>query len=474
MHTCFFSSSLKLLHLFTHPLLLFFVSVDSQHCSRPNKCRYGEHFASASGESADGSGYGGIYCMSSSDLVTWRNEGLMLDFRNLTDMVNGPPPRGAKLVADRPKVVFNNFTQLYVMFMHMEYAHDTDPNLDNSEGGYGYLDGGDDDDLNDHDGSARSTSRRATAANGATMPANPNGGLNSATYPGSHFGAAETEVLRALKMRGLSEAGASVAAARLGSDVKGTDGGLTAAATTVGSSPGGHRAVGEVGAGPITGGDGKGPFFQRYALGGSTGIAAAVQAGTQAPSPDAETGDHRKAQSVPVHHSNRGTDGLGGGVGDGLDEERGHYQEHNWVRRQSLGGNWTGTQLGMAAIATSAWPNGPFDFRRSFYPDGNKTKDQTVFAPHRKRHPVSAAAAAAAASGKDVQPEDDESENALLGRTYYASVEYVLPLAVMQPIWESVKKPDAKDERDIDFALSYHRAFYESDYDKYHDIYLQR
>jgi hypothetical protein len=128
----------------------------------------------------------------------------------------------------------------------------------------------------------------------------------------------------------------------------------------------------------------------------------------------------------------------------------------------------------MAAIATSAWPNGPFDFRRSFYPDGNKTKDQTVFAPHRKRHPVSAAAAAAAASGKDVQPEDDESENALLGRTYYASVEYVLPLAVMQPIWESVKKPDAKDERDIDFALSYHRAFYESDYDKYHDIYLQR
>jgi len=450
-----------LTYVFSPCLLWLFVTSATSY-------RYGEHYAGASGESADGSGYGGIYCMSSSDLITWRNEGLMLDFRNLTDMVNGPPPRGAKLVADRPKVVFNNFTQLYVMFMHMEYAHDTDPNLDNSEGGYGYPDGGDDDDLNDHDGSARSTSRRATAANGATMPANPTGGLNSATFPGSHAGAAETEVARALKMRGLSEAGSSVAAARLGSHVKGTDGGLTAAATTVGTSPGGHRAVGEVEAGPITGGDGQGPLFQRYALGGSTGIAAAVQAGTAFPSPDNaggnEGGSSKTAQSVPVHHSNRGADGLGGGVGDGLDEERGHYQEHNWVRRQSLGGNWTGTQLGMAAVATSAWPNGPFDFRRSFYPDGNKTKDQTVFAPHHKRHPVSAAAAAGG----------EEFEHALLGRTYYASVEYVLPLAVMQPIWESVKKPDAKDERDIDFALSYHRAFYESDYDKYHDIYLQR
>ena len=55
-----------------------------------------------------------------------------LDFRNLTDMVNGPPPPGVVLVADRPKVIYNNLTKLYVMFMHLEYAVDHDPTPDNS------------------------------------------------------------------------------------------------------------------------------------------------------------------------------------------------------------------------------------------------------------------------------------------------------------------------------------------------------
>lgn len=57
-----------------------------------------------------------------------------------------------------------------------------------------------------------------------------------------------------------------------------------------------------------------------------------------------------------------------------------------------------------------------------------------------------------------------------LVRTYYAEVEYVLPEAVMQPVWDSVKKKDGV----VDFGLSYHRAFYSQDYDDYHDIYLQR
>ena len=57
-----------------------------------------------------------------------------------------------------------------------------------------------------------------------------------------------------------------------------------------------------------------------------------------------------------------------------------------------------------------------------------------------------------------------------LARTYYAEIEYILPGAVMQPVWDSVKKKDGT----VDFGLSYHRAFYSKDYDNYHDIYLQR
>ncbi len=57
-----------------------------------------------------------------------------------------------------------------------------------------------------------------------------------------------------------------------------------------------------------------------------------------------------------------------------------------------------------------------------------------------------------------------------LARTYYAEVEYILPGAVMQPVWSSVKSPDGS----VDFGLSYHRAFYSPDYDDYHDIYIQR
>lgn len=57
-----------------------------------------------------------------------------------------------------------------------------------------------------------------------------------------------------------------------------------------------------------------------------------------------------------------------------------------------------------------------------------------------------------------------------LARTYYAEIEYVLPGAVMQPVWSSVEHPDGS----VDFGLSYHRAFYSPDYDDYHDIYIQR
>lgn len=101
-------------------------------------------------------------------------------------------------------------------------------------------------------------------------------------------------------------------------------------------------------------------------------------------------------------------------------------------------------ELGMTGIAVSDYHNGPFEFVRSFYPDGNQTRDQTLF--------------------------QDEDGTAYLFRTYYATVDYVIPKAVMQPTWESVKNSDGS----TNFALSYHRAKYDPGYDDYHDIYLQR
>jgi hypothetical protein len=100
--------------------------------------------------------------------------------------------------------------------------------------------------------------------------------------------------------------------------------------------------------------------------------------------------------------------------------------------------------LGMAGVSVSDYHNGPFDFVRSFYPDGNQTRDQTLYQ-----------------SGDGA---------AYLFRTYYHTVEYVLPKAVMQRTWESVKNADGS----TNFALSFHRAQYEPGYDDYHDIYLQR
>eukprot|EP00984_Skeletonema_dohrnii_P017050 scaffold7682_cov137-Skeletonema_dohrnii-CCMP3373.AAC.4 len=101
-------------------------------------------------------------------------------------------------------------------------------------------------------------------------------------------------------------------------------------------------------------------------------------------------------------------------------------------------------ELGMAGVAVSDYHSGPFEFVRSFYPDGNQTRDQTLF--------------------------QDDDGAAYLFRTYYTTVDFVIPEAVMQPTWESVKNSDGS----TNFALSYHRAAYDPGYDDYHDIYLQR
>lgn len=99
--------------------------------------------------------------------------------------------------------------------------------------------------------------------------------------------------------------------------------------------------------------------------------------------------------------------------------------------------------LGMSAVAESPYEDGPFMFLRSLFPDGNRTRDQAAFL---------------------------SNGEAVLARTYYSTVEYIAPEAIMQPVWESVKNRDGS----TNYAMNYHRASYDIGYDNYHDIYLQR
>lgn len=101
-------------------------------------------------------------------------------------------------------------------------------------------------------------------------------------------------------------------------------------------------------------------------------------------------------------------------------------------------------ELGMTAIASSPFEDGPFLFRRSLYPDGNRTRDQAAFI--------------------------NDENRAVLARTYYSTVEYIMPEAILQPTWESVKNRDGT----INYRLNYHRAWYHEGYDNFHDIFLQR
>ena len=102
-------------------------------------------------------------------------------------------------------------------------------------------------------------------------------------------------------------------------------------------------------------------------------------------------------------------------------------------------------QLALCAIATSPYEDGPFLFRRSFYPDGNQTRDQVIYITTVEKIP-------------------------LLARTYYQTVEFLLPQAVMQPIWESAKSRSGS----INYRSNYHRSFYDEGYDNFNDIYNKK
>ncbi|TYZ68546.1 hypothetical protein PybrP1_008596 [[Pythium] brassicae (nom. inval.)] len=168
-------------------------------------------------------------------------------------------------------------------------------------------------------------------------------------------------------------------------------------------------------------------------------------------------------EGIMVHFANL-TDPFGHAAGDLLaDRPKVLYNSKSSTFVMWMHVDNRANTMGLSGVATSAYPNGPFSFERSFYPDGapleapggqsiNETHDQTI-------------ALVAPPSGQSgAQPQ------AFLLRAYYKTVEYWLPRAVMDPLWQSVQTAANK----TDFGLSYHRAFYHSGYDNPNDIYLQR
>ena len=62
---------------------------------------------------------GGVACCSTTDMVSWRNEGIMFHYNNMTDDVLGSDD---SLHAERPKVMYNPHTKMFVMWMHADNA----------------------------------------------------------------------------------------------------------------------------------------------------------------------------------------------------------------------------------------------------------------------------------------------------------------------------------------------------------------
>lgn len=60
---------------------------------------------------------GGVMACSTTDLIRWRNEGTMFHFTNITDDEHHTTDL---MHAERPKTIFNNLTQTYVMWMHAD------------------------------------------------------------------------------------------------------------------------------------------------------------------------------------------------------------------------------------------------------------------------------------------------------------------------------------------------------------------
>lgn len=78
--------------------------------------RYGEHTY----EEGIDEYRGGVASCSTDDFITWRFEGIMLHYANITDMVFGTP---GPFVVERPKVLYNAKTGKYVMWMSVDNAN---------------------------------------------------------------------------------------------------------------------------------------------------------------------------------------------------------------------------------------------------------------------------------------------------------------------------------------------------------------
>ena len=61
---------------------------------------------------------GGIGACSTTDMKTWRNEGIMVHYVNLTDPFG--ESSNVLLLATRPKVLFNHKSDQFIMWMHVD------------------------------------------------------------------------------------------------------------------------------------------------------------------------------------------------------------------------------------------------------------------------------------------------------------------------------------------------------------------
>lgn len=167
-------------------------------------------------------------------------------------------------------------------------------------------------------------------------------------------------------------------------------------------------------------------------------------------------------EGIMVHFVNL-TDPFGGAAGSLLaDRPKVIYNSKSSAFVMWMHVDNRANTMGLSGVATSLYPNGPFAFERSFYPDGapleapggqsvNETRDHTI-------------ALLPAVSSPSGVPQ------AFLLRSYYKTVEYWLPRAVADPLWQSVQTAENKTH----FGLSYHRAYYHPGYDNPNDVYLQR
>jgi hypothetical protein len=131
-----------------------------------------------------------------------------------------------------------------------------------------------------------------------------------------------------------------------------------------------------------------------------------------------------------------------------------------WMQVDWLGAN-SSEPLGLVGVAASLFPHGPFVMEHTLYPDApleapgglsiNETHDLSVIL-------------------RSDGNKNDGRERAFLVHTYFKTVNFWLPRAVMNPLWESVQTANGT----TDFGLNYHRAFFHEDYDDPDDIYLQR